>query len=70
MPAQPKSYPGPRVLTVRELAGYLRIHQGTVYRLLWEQKLPAFRLGSDWRFNREEIEPKILRSIKRRSKKP
>ncbi len=56
MPAQPKSNTPPHVLTVRELAGYLRIHQATVYRLLREQKLPAFRVGSDWRFNREEIE--------------
>ncbi len=65
MPAQPKSYPGPRVLTVRELAGYLRIHQGTVYRLLREQKLPAFRVGSDWRFNREEIERWTIEEQKR-----
>jgi hypothetical protein len=42
MPAQSKSNIGPRVLTVRELAGYLRVHQATVYRLLREQKLPAF----------------------------
>jgi hypothetical protein len=33
MPAQPKSTTGPRVLTVRELAGYLRVHRATVYRL-------------------------------------
>jgi excisionase family DNA binding protein len=52
---QPKPDMGPRVLTVRELAGYLRVHQTTVYRLLREQKLPAFRVGSDWRFNREAI---------------
>jgi excisionase family DNA binding protein len=44
------------LLTVREVAEYLRVHQATVYRLLKEQKLPAFRVGSDWRFNREVIE--------------
>ncbi len=43
---RPQSVMGPRLLTVRELAGYLRIHQATVYRLLREQKLPAFRVGS------------------------
>ena len=46
MPAQPKSTIGPRVLTVRELAGYLRVHQTTVYRLLREHKLPAFKVGA------------------------
>jgi excisionase family DNA binding protein len=44
------------LLTVREVAEYLRVHQATVYRLLKEQKLPAFRVGSDWRFNREMID--------------
>ncbi len=65
MPAQPKSNTQPLVLTVRELAGYLRIHQGTVYRLLRQQKLPAFRVGSDWRFNREEIERWMIHEQKR-----
>jgi excisionase family DNA binding protein len=65
MPSQPKSNTQPHVLTVRELAGYLRIHQVTVYRLLREQKLPAFRIGSDWRFNREEIERWMTHEQKR-----
>ena len=62
---RPRSVMGPRVLTVRELAGYFRIHQATVYRLLREQKLPAFRVGSDWRFNRQEIERWMLQEQKR-----
>jgi excisionase family DNA binding protein len=65
MPAQSQSNTQPRVLTVRELAGYLRIHQATVYRLLREQKLPAFRVGADWRFNREEIEQWMVHGQKR-----
>ena len=65
MPAQPKSTTGPRVLTVRELAGYLRVHQSTVYRLLREGKLPAFRIGSNWRFTREEIERWMIDEQKR-----
>jgi len=65
MPAQPKSTTGPRVLTVRELAGYFRVHQTTVYRLLRAGKLPAFRVGADWRFNREEIERWMIDEQKR-----
>jgi excisionase family DNA binding protein len=45
-----------RVLTVRELADYLRVNPSTIYRLLKMKQLPAFRIGSDWRFNLEEIE--------------
>jgi excisionase family DNA binding protein len=41
------------VITVRELAGYLKVHQSTIYRLLRRHKLPSFRVGSDWRFSRE-----------------
>jgi excisionase family DNA binding protein len=44
------------VITVRELAEYLRVHQSTVYRLLRGNKLPSFRVGSDWRFSREAVE--------------
>jgi excisionase family DNA binding protein len=65
MPAQPKPTTEPRVLTVRELAAYLRVHQTTVYRLLREQKLPAFRVGADWRFNREAIERWMIHEQKR-----
>jgi excisionase family DNA binding protein len=65
MPAQTKSDTEPRVLTVRELAGYLRVHQTTVYRLLREHKLSAFRVGADWRFNREAIERWMTHEQKR-----
>jgi excisionase family DNA binding protein len=44
-----------RVFTVKEIADYLRIHPTTVYRMLKARKIPAFRVGSDWRFNLESI---------------
>ena len=44
------------VITVRGLAEYLRIHPSTVYRLLKHGLLPGFKVGSDWRFNREDIQ--------------
>ena len=44
------------VLKVRDLSNYLRVHPSTVYRLLKAGQLPAFRIGSDWRFNVEEID--------------
>jgi excisionase family DNA binding protein len=46
----------PPVLTVRDLSNYLRVHPSTVYRLLKTGQLPAFKVGSDWRFNVEEID--------------
>jgi excisionase family DNA binding protein len=44
------------LLTVRELAECLRVHENTIYRLLRKHGLPAFRVGGGWRFNRETIE--------------
>jgi excisionase family DNA binding protein len=44
------------VITVRGLAEYLRVHPSTIYRLVKQGLLPAFKVGSDWRFNREDIQ--------------
>ncbi len=44
------------VLTVEEVARYLHVHQSTIYRLLRQKELPAFKVGSDWRFNLESID--------------
>jgi excisionase family DNA binding protein len=46
----------PTVMTLEEVAAYLHVHQSTLYRLLKAQSIPAFKLGSDWRFNRESID--------------
>ncbi len=45
-----------QILTVGDLADYLRVHRSTVYRLLKKRQLPAFKIGSDWRFSVDEID--------------
>jgi excisionase family DNA binding protein len=45
-----------RVMTLEEVATYLRVHPSTIYRLLKKKQLPAFKVGSDWRFNLESID--------------
>jgi len=42
------------IMTLREVADYLNCHYVTVYRLI-KPGLPAFRLGSDWRFQRSDL---------------
>ena len=44
------------VMTLEEVANYLRVHPSTIYRLVKRGKLPAFKVGSDWRFNLESID--------------
>ena len=43
-------------MTVKELSSYLRVHPSTIYKLLRRRELPAFRIGTDWRFNVETID--------------
>ena len=45
-----------KVMTVREVAEFLRVHSTTVYRLLRTDSIPAFKVGSDWRFSQQAIE--------------
>jgi excisionase family DNA binding protein len=45
-----------KVMTVTDVAEYLHVHPSTIYRLLRKREIPAFRVGSDWRFNRESID--------------
>ena len=44
------------VLTVGEVADFLQVHSSTIYRLLKNRRIPAFKVGSDWRFNQNSIE--------------
>jgi len=43
------------VMTVKDLSEYLHCNQSTIYRLLKRGELPAFKVGSDWRFMTAEI---------------
>ena len=45
-----------RLMTVRDLSEYLHVHKSTIYRMLRQREIPAFRIGSDWRFNIESVD--------------
>jgi len=47
---------GSEIMTIHGVAEYLNCHYGTIYRLLSKRAIPAFRLGSDWRFMRSDID--------------
>jgi excisionase family DNA binding protein len=53
-----------KYITVDELSEYLRVRKTTIYRMLKQRKLPAFRIGSDWRFSLETIKQWQLDKIK------
>jgi excisionase family DNA binding protein len=46
---------GHEILTVKDVCELLKVNQGTVYKLIKEGRIPAFKIGTDWRFLRDRI---------------
>ncbi len=44
------------LLTTEQVANYLKIDKFTVYRLVAQKNLPAFKVGNQWRFKRTLLE--------------
>ena len=45
-----------RIVTVKEVADFLRLKEATVCRLAAEGKLPGVKVGKSWRFDMEALE--------------
>ncbi len=45
-----------QVLTIDELAAYLKVSKSTLYKLVQEGKVPGQKVGRHWRFRRETID--------------
>lgn len=43
------------VLTLAEVAAYLKVTERTIYRFASAKKVPAFNVGGVWRFSLQEI---------------
>ena len=48
--------PPDEVMTVKEVADYLKIAESTVYRLVKNGSLPGRKLGGNWRFSRKGLD--------------
>lgn len=44
------------ILTLEELAEYLKISKPTLYKLVENGKIPALKLANQWRFKKEDID--------------
>ena len=51
-----------RVMTVKDVAQYLKISEAKVYYMANKSQLPAFRIGRSWRFQKDLIDSWIKRS--------
>ena len=44
------------ILTIKELSAYLKTSEKTIYRMLSKSEIPAFKVGTVWRFKKEDID--------------
>ena len=51
-----------KLLTLKEAAEYLRMHKGSLYRLLESGKIdiPAIKLGGKWLFNLDSLNQYLM----------
>jgi excisionase family DNA binding protein len=45
-----------KILTINEIAEYLKVHPMTVYKYVKEGKIPAFKIGKSWRIQKDSIQ--------------
>lgn len=45
-----------QILTLKEVAAYLKLAEKTAYKLAAANKLPGFKVGGSWRFKTEDID--------------
>ncbi|HTP02661.1 MAG TPA: helix-turn-helix domain-containing protein [Anaerolineales bacterium] len=48
--------PAGTIMTVHNVAKYLRLSEAKIYRMARTGGLPAFRIGKTWRFNKRNID--------------
>ena len=56
-----------QILTLKEVAAYLKLAEKTAHKLAAEVKLPGFKVGGSWRFKGADIERWIEEQKKNQS---
>lgn len=52
------------ILTIKDVAAYLKLNEKTAYRLVLDGKIPGFKVGGSWRFDKNDIQKWIEKSKK------
>ena len=50
----------PTIMTLEEVAKYLRVHKSTVYRMAREGTIPSTKVANQWRFKKARIDEWLL----------
>jgi len=56
-------------LTLEQIAEYLQMSTSSIYKMAQKGKIPAYKVGRQWRFRKEEIDRWIEKG-KLRNKEP
>ena len=51
------------LLTFKEAMNYLRVSRSTLYRLMWSGQLTGHKVGSTWRFYRDDLRACVGREL-------
>lgn len=57
----PSSTADNAIMTIGEVADYLKVTERTIYRLAGAKQIPAFKVGGSWRFSKVDIDGWIKR---------
>ncbi|HYJ14197.1 MAG TPA: helix-turn-helix domain-containing protein [Candidatus Limnocylindria bacterium] len=50
------------LLTAEQLAYYLKVDKFTIYRLVARKKIPAFKVGNQWRFKQTLVDEWLMKN--------
>jgi excisionase family DNA binding protein len=58
------------LITLQQVADYLKVDRFTVYRLVTQKRIPAFKVGGQWRFKQAMIDSWLLRNSNMSEQRP
>ena len=50
----------PSIMTLEEVAEYLRVHKSTIYRMAREGSIPSSKVANQWRFRKARIDEWLM----------
>lgn len=57
------------VMNIREASDYLGISPDTLYRYVYQDRIPAFKLGNRWKFKKTVLDRWMERKISQKNRK-
>lgn len=60
---------GSEIMTLQQLAAYLCLSKSTIYRLVQTGRLPAFKVGRQWRVNLRLVQNHLVKDYERKTRR-